>query len=63
MRVEFRDHIVELREGEFLVVPRGVEHRTAADSEAEVILVEPTATRNTGNITNENFTAPIGERI
>jgi mannose-6-phosphate isomerase-like protein (cupin superfamily) len=40
-RVEFRDRNVELGPGEFVVVPRGVEHRTAADEEAEVILLEP----------------------
>ena len=62
-RVEFRDHVVELEPGEFLIVPRGVEHRTAADEEAEVLLFEPAATRNTGSIVDEVFTAPIGERI
>lgn len=63
MRVEFRDKMVELGEGELLVVPRGVEHRTVADSEVEVILFEPAATRNTGNVTSETFTAPSGEKI
>jgi quercetin dioxygenase-like cupin family protein len=41
LRVEFRDRIVELGPGELVLVPRGVEHRTAADEEAEVILFEP----------------------
>ena len=63
MRVEFRDDVVELGEGEMLVVPRGIEHRTVADEEVEVILFEPAATRNTGNVTNETLTAPIGEKI
>ena len=63
MRVEFRDHVVELAPGEFLVVPRGVEHRTAADEECEVILFEPAATRNTGNVTDAALTAPAGVRI
>src|SRR5450755_958966 len=49
MRVEFRDRIVELNPGEFLVVPHGIAHRTAADEEAEVVLFEPAATRNTGS--------------
>jgi mannose-6-phosphate isomerase-like protein (cupin superfamily) len=62
-RVEFRDRVVELEPGEFLIVPRGVEHRTAAAEEAEVLLFEPAATRNTGGIVDEVFTAPIGERI
>jgi mannose-6-phosphate isomerase-like protein (cupin superfamily) len=50
--------VVELGPGEGLVVPRGVEHRTAADEEAEVLLFEPAATRNTGNVVDETFTAP-----
>src|SRR3954462_10768696 len=57
-RVEFRDHVVELGPGEGVMVPRGVEHRTAADEEAEIILFEPAATRNTGNVVDEAFTAP-----
>ena len=63
MRVEFCDRVVELKEGEFLVVPRGLEHRTAADEEAEVLLFEPAATRNTGSAAESDFTAPEGVRI
>ena len=63
MRVEFRDRIVELAPGEFLVVPHGVEHRTAADDECEVVLFEPAATRNTGDVTDPTLTAPGGVRI
>jgi mannose-6-phosphate isomerase-like protein (cupin superfamily) len=62
-RVEFRDHIVELKQGEMLVVDRGIEHRTVADEEVEVLIFEPRATRNTGNIADEHFTAPIGTKI
>ena len=40
-RVEFRDRIETLEPGQFIVVPRGVEHRTAADEEAEVMIFEP----------------------
>ena len=57
-RVEFHDAVIELREGEMLVVPHGVEHRTAADEEAEVVIFEPAATRNTGNGVDAVFTAP-----
>jgi mannose-6-phosphate isomerase-like protein (cupin superfamily) len=60
MAIEFRDRRVELRQGEFCVVPRGVEHRAMADEEAEVLVFEPAATRNTGNIVDEKFTAPNG---
>lgn len=63
MRIEFRDRIVELGAGEFLIVPHGIEHRTAADEEAEVVLFEPAATRNTGTAADSFFTAPQGVRI
>ena len=57
-RVEFRDRIETLRPGQFLVVPRGVEHRTAADDEAEGIIFEPSEVVNTGDATVSAFTAP-----
>jgi mannose-6-phosphate isomerase-like protein (cupin superfamily) len=63
MRIEFRDHTVELGPGEAYTVSRGVEHRTAADSEAEVIIFEPAATRNTGNIVDATYTAPNNVKI
>ncbi len=63
MIVEFRDHTVELDAGELCVVSRGMEHRTIASTEAEVIIFEPAATRNTGNIVDEDFTAPNGVSI
>jgi mannose-6-phosphate isomerase-like protein (cupin superfamily) len=43
MQIEFRDRTVALSAGEFFIVPRGVEHRTLAEEEAEVILFEPAA--------------------
>jgi mannose-6-phosphate isomerase-like protein (cupin superfamily) len=52
-RMELRDRNIELQEGEFLIVPRGVEHRPVADEEAHVLLFEPASTLNTGNIVNE----------
>jgi mannose-6-phosphate isomerase-like protein (cupin superfamily) len=62
-RVEFHDGAVELGPGEFIIVPRGVEHRTFAAEEAEVPVFEPAATRNTGNVEDSAFTAPPGVRI
>ncbi len=62
-RLEFRDKTIELKPGEFVIVPRGVEHRPAADAEVEVLLFEPKNVLNTGNIEDKNFTAPIGDRI
>ncbi|HYD52875.1 MAG TPA: cupin domain-containing protein [Gemmatimonadaceae bacterium] len=53
LRMEFRDRTVELRAGEMVVVPRGVEHRPVADEEVEVLLFEPAATLNTGNVRSE----------
>lgn len=62
-RVEFRDRVVELDPGQMLVVPRGVEHRTAADAEAEVMIFEPSEVVNTGDAAVSRFTAPAGERV
>jgi mannose-6-phosphate isomerase-like protein (cupin superfamily) len=61
-RMEFRDRSVWLEEGEFLVVPRGVEHRPVADEEAHVLLFEPASTLNTGNVRTER-TVEVLERI
>ena len=63
MRIEFRDGSVTLRVGELCVVPRGVEHRTMADTEAGVLIFEPAQTRNTGNVADATFTAPNGVAI
>ena len=63
MKIEFRNHTVELAAGEFCVVPRGTVHRTMADNEVEVLIFEPSETRNTGNVVDSEFTAPNGVRI
>ena len=57
-RVEFRDRSVELRAGDCIVVPRGVEHRPVADEEVAVLLFEPAGVRNTGNAEHPTLTAP-----
>lgn len=62
-RVEFRDRAVEIGPGDLLVVPRGTEHRTVAADEAHVLLFEPAATRNTGDVEDAAFTAPNGVRV
>jgi len=51
MKLEDRD--VQLNEGEFIVIPRGVEHMPVADEEVEVLLIEPKTTLNTGNLKND----------
>ncbi len=49
LKVEMRDRTVILNAGEMYVVPKGIEHRTVADDEAHLLLIEPTGTPNTGN--------------
>ena len=51
-RMEFRDRNVWIEESEFIIVPKGVEHRPVADEEAHVMLFEPASTLNTGNVRN-----------
>lgn len=63
LRIELADRAVELEPGEFLIVPHGVEHRTLAAEETAVLLFEPAATRNTGNVEHPTLTAPNGVRI
>jgi mannose-6-phosphate isomerase-like protein (cupin superfamily) len=53
LRMEFRDKTVEVNPGEFIIVPRGVEHKPAADEEVHIVLFEPASTLNTGNVENE----------
>jgi mannose-6-phosphate isomerase-like protein (cupin superfamily) len=66
-RMEFRDEDSRERyewieEGEFIVVPRGVEHRPVAEQECWVVLFEPASTLNTGNVVNER-TVPQLEHV
>ncbi len=62
LRMKFRDHEAVVRESEFIIVPRGVEHCPVADEEVHVVLIEPKSTLNTGNIVNERTVAQL-ERI
>ena len=57
-RMEYRDesgveHSMDVGEGEFVIVPRGTEHRPCADKEVHVLLFEPAGTLNTGNVRSE----------
>jgi mannose-6-phosphate isomerase-like protein (cupin superfamily) len=66
-RMEWKDEsgnlqITPLTPGEFLIVPRGVEHRPVADEEAHVMLFEPASTLNTGNVRGE-LTVDAPERL
>jgi mannose-6-phosphate isomerase-like protein (cupin superfamily) len=62
LAIHLRDRVVELGEGEFLIVPRGVEHKPVAEREAHVLLLEPASTLNTGDVRNER-TVDAPERL
>jgi mannose-6-phosphate isomerase-like protein (cupin superfamily) len=53
LKIHLKDKTVQLNEGEFFIVPKGVEHKPAAEDEVHLLLFEPAGTLNTGNITNE----------
>ena len=60
--IKFRDQEFTLESGEFLIVPRGVEHKPVAEEEVHIMLVEPATTLNTGDVRNE-MTKDQVERI
>jgi mannose-6-phosphate isomerase-like protein (cupin superfamily) len=60
--MELRGERIEVGEGEFLIVPRGVEHRPVAEREVEVLLFEPAGTVNTGDVVSERTVREL-ERI
>ena len=62
LRMKFRSHEAIVREGEFVIVPHGVEHLPVAEEEVHIILLEPKTTLNTGNIVNERTVSQL-ERI
>ncbi|MBE0652131.1 MAG: cupin domain-containing protein [Bacteroidales bacterium] len=53
LKIEFRDKNVELQRNEFIIIPRGVEHRPVAEKEVSVMLFEPVSTLNTGDKNDE----------
>ncbi len=62
LKIEFRDKTTEINEGEFIIVPKGIEHKPLAEEEVSVMLFEPKTTLNTGDINNE-FTKEDLENI
>jgi len=62
LRMRLRDRDLLVRPGEFVIIPRGVEHLPVAEEEVHVLLFEPKSTLNTGNVSNER-TVPKLERI
>ena len=57
MRIEFRDGVVHLSEGEVCIVPKGIEHRPWADEECHVLLIEPRGVINTGDAESDRRAA------
>ncbi len=57
LTMEFRDRSVAVEAGEFIIIPRGVEHRPKAAGEVQVMLFEPAGTRNTGEVVDEHTVA------
>lgn len=53
LKMEFRDKTEIIKPGEFIIVPKGVEHKPVAEQEVELLLFEPASTLNTGNVENE----------
>ena len=62
LTIKLRDQDILLEEGEFVIIPRGVEHCPVAEEEAHILLLEPKTTLNTGNVSSER-TVPDLERI
>jgi len=62
-RMDFRDRQEWIEEGEFLIVPRGVEHRPVAEEEVAVLLFEPASTLNTGNVQDDARTRANLQRL
>ena len=51
--IKLRDRDIHLKEGEFVIIPKGVEHLPIAEEEVHVLLLEPKSTLNTGNVQSE----------
>ena len=62
-RMDFRDRQEWIEEGEFLIVPRGVDHRPVAEEEVAVLLFEPASTLNTGNVQDDARTRANLQRL
>jgi mannose-6-phosphate isomerase-like protein (cupin superfamily) len=53
LQMKLRDKDIEIKEGEFIIIPKGVEHKPVANEEVHLLLIEPKSTLNTGNIKND----------
>jgi mannose-6-phosphate isomerase-like protein (cupin superfamily) len=57
--IKFREKDVWLDEGEFIIIPKGVEHKPVAEEEVHVVLIEPKSTLNTGDVRNEKTVSQL----
>jgi mannose-6-phosphate isomerase-like protein (cupin superfamily) len=57
--MKLKDRDIRVEEGEFIIIPRGVEHLPVAENEVHVLLLEPRTTLNTGNVVNERTVAEL----
>ncbi len=62
LKIHLKEKTVQLNEGEFFIVPKGIEHKPSAEEEVHLMMFEPAGTLNTGNIQNE-MTVPNPEKI
>ena len=63
LKMELRDKTIDVKPGEFIIIPKGVEHRPVAEREVHIMLFEPAGTLNTGDIKESAFTREKLERI
>jgi mannose-6-phosphate isomerase-like protein (cupin superfamily) len=62
MKMDYGDRVEDVNEGEFIIIPRGIEHRPVAETETHLLLFEPETVLNTGDVRNE-FTHDSPERM
>lgn len=62
-KMELRDKVLNISEGEFIIIPKGTEHRPVAPEEVEVMLFEPAGTLNTGNVENSGLSRQNLEKL
>ena len=62
LKIDFKDDLIEVSEGEFIIVPKGILHKPIAEQEVHLMMFEPASSINTGNIKNE-FTLESLEKI
>jgi mannose-6-phosphate isomerase-like protein (cupin superfamily) len=61
--MELRDKIIEINKGDFIIIPKGIEHKPSAKKEVQIMLFEPATTLNTGNVLNSDLTKKNLEKI